>query len=389
MNIILLYTIFKDGGVLLVGSSKKIGSRIFYLDQLRALAIIAIIFAHVSNLWYGSALGSLNWMVLYFFNIAGRMGVPIFLMLSGALLLNRDYAIYDFIKRRFPRVLIPFIFWMIIAIILVLVTRDVYSYFISLSNAVIFVVETFLTSRWYVWMILGVYLAMPIINDFVKNRGLKGVEYFLILWVITSTLLLLSLYFHKSMYYLDLTIFAGPLGFVLLGYYIHNKDFKKAFNYSPDKLAVLGLLLFISAVLIKTILVYMHVFDPYMFRYYIFQTKSHLEIDIFAFIQAMGIFLMFKYLNDSNAKELTTKISSFLKDGLMGRLTVSLSRCSYGIYLNHYISIAIIGLIGFDAVTHNALKWIPFLAIVILIVSWVLILIMDKIPYLNKLSGTH
>lgn len=122
---------------------------------------------------------------------------------------------------------------MFIATILAVVTRDLYYYFVSISTAVIFVVKTFLTSRWYVWMILGVYLAMPIINDFVKNRGLKGVEYFLI------------------------------------------------------------------------------------------------------------------------------------------------------------ISIAIIGLIGFDAVTHNALKWIPLVVIGILIVSWVLILIMDKIPYLNKLSGTH
>lgn len=317
------------------------------------------------------------------------MGVPVFLMLSGALLLNRDYAIYGFLKRRFPRVLGPFIFWMLIAILLTLLTTDLFSYFSSISITVTYIVKTFLTSRWYVWMILGVYLAMPIINDFVKNRGLKGVEYFLILWIITSTLLVFSLYFDKSLYYLDLSIFAGPIGFVLLGYYIHNKDFKKDFRCSPDKLAILGLLMFISAVLIKSILLYMHYFDPYMFRYYIFQTKSHLEIDIFAFIQAMGIFLMFKYLNDANAKKLTTKISSFLKEGIIGRLTVSLSQCSYGIYLNHYISLSIIGLLGFDAVTHNALKWIPFLAIGILIVSWVLILIMDKIPYLNKLSGAH
>ena len=63
-------------------------TRIFYLDQLRALAIVGIVICHVANLWNGTPHSSLNWIVHYFFNILGRYGVPVFLMLSGALLLN-------------------------------------------------------------------------------------------------------------------------------------------------------------------------------------------------------------------------------------------------------------------------------------------------------------
>lgn len=306
-------------------------------------------------------------------------------MLSGALLLNRDYAIYDFIKRRFPRILKPFIFWMAIAIIFAVITHDMFFYFTSLFTAIAYTAKTFLTSRWYVWMIIGVYFVMPIINDFVKNRGLKGIEYFLILWIITSILCSISLYFDISLYYLDLSFFAGPIGYVLLGYYIHNRDF----NFSANKLIITGFLLFAGAVIIKTILVCTGHIDPSMFRYYIFQTKSHLEIDLFAFIEAAGVFIMFKYLNDSNVHGLISKAASFLKEGFIGKATVSLSRCSYGIYLNHYIFMGIIGLSGFDALTHNALKWIPSLLIIVLLSAWVLILIIDKIPYLNKFSGAH
>jgi hypothetical protein len=234
-------------------------------------------------------------------------------------------------------------------------------------------------------MILGVYLVMPIINDFVKNRGLKGVEYFLSLLVITSILYSISLYFHFPLPYLDLSIFVGPLAYVFLGYYIH----KKEFNYAPGKLVILGLSMFAFAVSVKTFLVYIGHFDLSMFFYHSYLSQTFIETDIFAFIQAAGIFLMFKYLNDTNIKGTTMKISTFLKEGVIGRLTISLSRCSYGIYLNHYIFIGLISLLSLNLLKHSALQWIPLLVISILLVSWVLILILDKIPYLNKLSGVH
>jgi len=360
-------------------------TRIFYLDQLRALAIVGIVICHVANLWNGTPHSSLNWIVHYFFNILGRYGVPVFLMLSGALLLNKDYAIYDFIKRRFPRILKPFIFWMAIAIVFGIITQDKFSIFSSLLTTIIYITKTFLANRWYVWMILGVYLVMPIINDFVKNRGLKGVEYFLSLLVITSILYSISLYFHFPLPYLDLSIFVGPLAYVFLGYYIH----KKEFNYAPGKLVILGLSMFAFAVSVKTFLVYIGHFDLSMFFYHSYLSQTFIETDIFAFIQAAGIFLMFKYLNDTNIKGTTMKISTFLKEGVIGRLTISLSRCSYGIYLNHYIFIGLISLLSLNLLKHSALQWIPLLVISILLVSWVLILILDKIPYLNKLSGVH
>ena len=49
------------------------------------------------------------------FHDIGDIGVAIFLMISGALLLNRDYpSLSDFLKRRFARIVYPFIFWIIL-----------------------------------------------------------------------------------------------------------------------------------------------------------------------------------------------------------------------------------------------------------------------------------
>jgi len=232
------------------------------------------------------------------------MVIPVFLMLSGALLLNRNYAIYEFIKRRFPRILKPFIFWMSIALVFGIIAQDKFSIFSSMFIAISYIVKTFLANRWYVWMIIGVYLVMPIINDFVKNRGLKGIEYFLSLLVITSIIYSLSLYFHYTLYYLDLGIFVGPLAYVLLGYYIHNKEF----NLAPVNLVILGLAMFVFAVLVKTILVYLGHFNLSMFFYYSYLSKSYIEIDIFA-----QFYFRRYFSRDKRAEYISERVSKLLK----------------------------------------------------------------------------
>lgn len=81
--------------------------RVFWLDAVRALAIISVTFNHALNrsvLDQISLLRQLNpyaflGCLLYIFS---RLGVPLFLMLSGALLLGRDYT-QPRIRSRFYR----------------------------------------------------------------------------------------------------------------------------------------------------------------------------------------------------------------------------------------------------------------------------------------------
>ena len=88
------------------------GKRIFYLDVLRSLAIIFVIMNHVCRRFCEfTPAGTFRWLTSAVWIDIAVMGVPIFMMISGALLLNRDYELGDFMKRRFSRILIPFIFW--------------------------------------------------------------------------------------------------------------------------------------------------------------------------------------------------------------------------------------------------------------------------------------
>ncbi|MBR3027382.1 MAG: acyltransferase family protein [Bacteroidales bacterium] len=63
-------------------------NRVLYLDILRIMAIIAVVMLHVSAQRFYVSFPSYEWEVRMFFNSMVRWGVPIFVMISGALFLD-------------------------------------------------------------------------------------------------------------------------------------------------------------------------------------------------------------------------------------------------------------------------------------------------------------
>ena len=102
----------------------------------------------------------------------------------------------------------------------------------------------------------------------------------------------------------------------------------------------------------------------------------------------MGIFLIIKNLNNDKGKNFK-RISNFFKQGIISRITFSLSKYAYGIFLTHVIIVDIFINIGLLNVDRNAVLWIPFLTIVCLIIDMGLLFIMDQIPIFKKFSGSH
>ncbi|MBO7159137.1 MAG: acyltransferase family protein, partial [Methanobrevibacter sp.] len=107
---------------------------IFYFDALRALAIISVILVHVFDggtrhliVAEYSAVPSLNWFICSFIINFFRIGVPLFLMLSGALSLGRDWTIRSFLGKRLPRIIYPFVFWLLfLSVMLVLINSFIH-----------------------------------------------------------------------------------------------------------------------------------------------------------------------------------------------------------------------------------------------------------------------
>ena len=66
-------------------------NKILYLDILRALACLLVVMIHSSMNYAVQEVGSKNFWVGNFFDSISRAAVPLFVMISGALMLDENY----------------------------------------------------------------------------------------------------------------------------------------------------------------------------------------------------------------------------------------------------------------------------------------------------------
>ena len=216
-----------------------------------------------------------------------RLGVPIFLMISGALLLNREYpSLADFLKRRFTRIIYPFIFW----IILILGQLYLHGYNSRFIWSV-FIGEPSIT--WYFWTLIGIYLFIPVINSFIKEYGLKGCEYFLAIWFAT---IILNTFHHYPLWtYFDLNMFSGFIGCPILGYWLTNKKFR----LNDRKMCITGLVILILS---------LGVFVYCGYSKLDFLSPRYLNLS--NMFMGVGMFLLIKYMDELNLFSRVKDISS-------------------------------------------------------------------------------
>src|ERR1035438_6582714 len=86
------------------------------VDLIRTLAIIGVIFLHATNDFSPNRMNQLEvvrWVTVDVYQCIARIGVPLFVMLTGALLLqpSKNESIGIFLKKRWARIGLPLIFW--------------------------------------------------------------------------------------------------------------------------------------------------------------------------------------------------------------------------------------------------------------------------------------
>lgn len=352
--------------------SKRIPKRrIAFIDELRAISIMSLVLINTSTLLNHKGVFTYEEYVLF---STMAFGVPIFLMLLGTLMLERDY--YDdipkFLKGRFMRIVIPFLVWNTVIAI-------VYTYYhgnltFSLSGLGAFS-RTFGLQHWYAWMLIGIYLSLPIFNSYIKETKVYGAKYFLVLSFLAVIIYQALEIFNTSTYF-NLTFFIGPIIYLFLGYYLDHNEF----NLSSNKLIWIGLLLFIAT---TTFIIYFDIFHngfqkTVFLHHYNFYTRSYMDVSLVVILQATGVFLFWKYINFDSTKGLFKKFALLFKKPLISVGIKSISRSCYGIYLTHQTMLLIIFLLV-DVNYFNAYYWNFLLAFLTFVSSWGLITVLRKL----------
>lgn len=345
--------------------------RILYLDEVRSTAILLVVLGHIIRYFPYSYS---SWLVASGIFSLTRIGVPLFFTVSGALLLTRKYEIKKFLGKRFKRVFLPLLFWIIVYIIVGILLFDQSLTFKYVMDTA-FGVGGYSSLFWFIWSLIGVYLLIPVISSFIREEGMKGAEYLILITIILSVLFTIGFFDYPNMKYNFKVIFNffPVLGYFIMGSYLHNKEF----DMSKNKLFAIGIVLFIIGIIGHFIQIY---FKGLGLIYL-------MPIDffnIFVICETVGLFLVFKY---ADVKMLGESVKP-LKERRFGKLIVLFSGCSFGIYFSHYLILQIL----FNNtlrpyIRSNLYINYPLTFIIILLISWALVLVMSKIPILKIGSG--
>lgn len=215
-----------------------------YLDVLRCLACYLVIGLHAiaDPLVNKGLFGTRTWWVLDICSGLVRMGVPLFFMISGYLLLSdsRTLDIGTFYKRRLVKLLPPFLVWDVIYFLMRCadggVEPDVLTFFQELA---------FQGSKyhlWFVYQIIGLYLLMPFLKRIVDQCTTKELVIFLGVVLLQPTLFRL-LNVVQTVIWLNIfrTLVEGYAGFLITGYLLGSRELSRKARWWIYGLGLVGL----------------------------------------------------------------------------------------------------------------------------------------------------
>lgn len=323
-----------------------------WIDLVRALSAFLVVLAHVEYSGSGSS------VVRTFYYALTRVAVPLFFMVSGFLLLSRNEPYLEFFRKRFLKVFIPFIIWSIIYLIwkgelldqpLITILK---SYFVKIIRGPR---ENHL---WFFYQLFGLYLFTPILRVYVEKASIKDLLYFCGIWFVLTPLANLIQEFTPIQIGFEYGFLNGYIGYFVFGYLTSRLNFSRSHK-------LIALAVFFTHLVLTTAAMYLS-------RYY--EIRSQYFEDYLSFnvvLMSCSLFIALTGLDVSD---------------LIDRITVPLSRASFGIYLVHVI--VMFQFFWFPAFLAwssqgSAIYMIPLLGFVGFGLSFLLVFVLQRTPVLK------
>ncbi|MDB5145406.1 MAG: acyltransferase family protein [Mucilaginibacter sp.] len=338
-----------------------------WINNLKVISLFAVIVLHAASplLMGFKTVQTSTWLVADFYNALVRFAVPVFVMISGALLLHREYELGDFLKRRLTRIIWPFLFWSLIYIGYSWYNEDIAFTGDAWANTRIILHQLKYGAYyhlWYVYMLVGLYLFIPIISKFVRNASEKEILYFLLVWF--AVISFSQPYLSRFQPQIDVHYFTGYLGYLVLGHYL-------AFKQLPQKGLKTPLIIYFFVCLISITA------GTYLFSANSngLSTLMYEPLGPFIILYASGIFLL-------------ARVTVFKLPETLAKARDLAGGLSLGIYLCHALFLTLLDDQGISYKLCNPILSIPVTALVCFLLSFLLIFIISKIPFIGKyISG--
>lgn len=175
-----------------------------WVDLLRMIACFLVVFSHCCDPFVAQFDNNRSaFQTGVFSGSLVRPCVPLFVMMTGVLLFPVRLGMAEFYKKRIKRILIPLIFWSITLPILYFV----YLNYIGTTESPAIVLDNFTaeatlkkmytfifnfnydtTPLWYLYMLIGLYLIIPLLGAWLDQASQRDIKLFLGVWGISLVL---------------------------------------------------------------------------------------------------------------------------------------------------------------------------------------------------------
>ena len=327
---------------------------------LRAVACVAIVLLHTLFTavgLYGYTVENPADLLSYRVVIDNLMwAVPCFLMVTGALLLNRDKNISysKLFKKYILRILLAIVvFGAVFGIIDTFYGQEPASLSVFLNQMKEIWTGRTWSHMWYLYCLIGLYLLLPFYKKIVNDSNKKELMYLMVLYIVFLSVIPLiggwdihtGFYIHVSTVY--------PFYF-FAGFYLNE------YREHSQKLSVVILIIITLSLAILSCISWYGTRD---ILGGFFEYNSLLVI-----MQSCCVFMIFMSVKDKTP-------------GIMGRILIYIDKNGFGIYLVHMILVRYI----FKQMQINPFEmrgWVCIIAIVffVIILSWIIVAVLKKIP---------
>ena len=162
----------------------KTDNRVVWVDWMRVAACFMVFVVHATEPFYLGGQGSqilteadAYWASL--FDSLVRACVPLFIVASSYLQFPLHYSSGEFLRRRVVRVLVPFLLW---TTVYALAWGEPVENFKNL----LFNFNYSAGHLWFVYMLIGIYLLMPLLSPWAERVSKRELQVYLGIWAFTS-----------------------------------------------------------------------------------------------------------------------------------------------------------------------------------------------------------
>jgi len=332
---------------------------IFYLDFLRFIAVIAVIAIHVLGPFrylYGEIPDS-EWLAAMGINSITRWAVPIFMMLSGALLLStqQPFDCEHYLNKRLAKVVVPFVGWSLIYAIVAGFTDDGWSAMQTLQVIQHSANDPAWYHLWFFYDFIPLYFVIPFLIPLLNKLSVQLTQ----LLLVTIALMFAMKWLKVESFLLEnLVLYSG---YLIVGWYLFNRD---------NRAQLQGWVIAGSAMLL------LNFFGSWEMAVKAGQYKS--------------FFMGYKTLNTLVIAGMLFVVAQTYADKIAGRLRVFISciaKYSLGIYLLHPLLLIPVRDLDNHFYSFFGSNWlaIPIITMIVLFISLFCTMILVKIPVIKRL----